>query len=126
MNYTGSSAPPRFRTDVSTRPGDLTPSDGAPNYTQKGYKMIPSTTVLQQMRGANAPVHLGGSLVGQKGHICAFFSSADEEYRTLLPFIRDGLECGEAAFHTVDPARASDHVNRHRAAGIDVDSYRGN
>src|SRR3954468_17192532 len=88
--------------------------------------MIPSTTVLQQMRGANAPVHLGGSLVGQKGHICAFFSSADEEYRTLLPFIKDGLESGEAAFHTVDPARASDHVHRHRAAGIAVDAYRQN
>lgn len=82
--------------------------------------------VEQRMRGANAPVHLAGSLVGHKGHICAFFSSADDEYRTLLPFIKDGLDSGEAAFHTVDPARAADHVNRHRAAGIDVESYRQN
>jgi hypothetical protein len=86
--------------------------------------MIGYSSIEQQMRGANAPVYLGGSLVGKKGHICAFFSSADDEYRTLLPFIKDGLENGEAAFHTVDPARADDHVNRHRAAGIDVDAYR--
>jgi hypothetical protein len=75
-------------------------------------------------RGAITPASLGGALVPEKGHICAFFSSADDEYRTLLPFIRDGLEAGESAFHTVDPTRANDHVNRHLAAGIDVDSYR--
>jgi len=27
----------------------------------------------QRLRGASAPVHLAGSLVGHKGHICAFF-----------------------------------------------------
>ncbi|MES1178321.1 MAG: MEDS domain-containing protein [Myxococcales bacterium] len=80
--------------------------------------------VEERLRSAGGPVHLGGSLVGEKGHICAFFSSADDEYRTLLPFIKDGLDRGEAAFHTVDPARAEDHVNRQRAAGIDVDAYR--
>lgn len=80
--------------------------------------------VEQRMQGGNAPVHLAGSLVGHKGHICAFFSSADDEYRTLLPFIQDGLASGEAAFHTVDPARAADHRERHLAAGIDVDAYR--
>lgn len=78
----------------------------------------------QSMRSALAPVYLGGSLVGAKGHICAFFSSAEDEYRTLLPFIKDGLEANEAAFHTVDPARANDHVTRHLGAGIDVDAYR--
>ena len=78
----------------------------------------------QSMRSALAPVYLGGSLVGAKGHICAFFSSAEDEYRTLLPFIKDGLEANEAAFHTVDPARANDHVTRHLGAGIDVDGYR--
>ena len=80
--------------------------------------------VEQQVRSAGLPVYLGGSLVGQKGHICAFFSSADEEYRTLLPFIKEGLEAGEAGFHTIDPARAADHVNRQNAAGIDVEAYR--
>ena len=86
--------------------------------------MDPYAIVEQRMRRAHAQVSLGGSLVPEKGHICAFFSSADEEYRTLLPFIKDGLDNGESAFHTVDPARANDHVNRQLAAGIDVDAYR--
>ena len=86
--------------------------------------MLPHSILEQRIQGAPAPVHLGGSLVGEKGHICAFFSSADDEYRTLLPFIKDGLDEREAAFHTVDPARVNDHVNRHLAAGIDVDTYR--
>lgn len=86
--------------------------------------MDSNSIVEQGTQRGSAPVFLGGSPVGHKGHICAFFSSADEEYRTLLPFIKDGLEAGEAAFHTVDPARANDHVNRHLEAGIDVDSYR--
>jgi hypothetical protein len=86
--------------------------------------MVPQSIRQQRAQGASAPVHLGGSLVGEKGHICAFFSSPDDEYRTLLPFIKDGLDEGEAAFHTIDPARLNDHVSRHLAAGIDVDAYR--
>jgi hypothetical protein len=80
----------------------------------------------QRILGADAPVRLGGSVIGEKGHICAFFSSAEDEYRTLLPFIKDGLDSGEAAFHTIDPARADDHLSRHVAAGVDVDAYRQN
>ena len=38
----------------------------------------------------------------------------------LLPFIKDGLECGEKAVHTVDPDRLDDHLQRLAAAGIDV------
>jgi hypothetical protein len=87
--------------------------------------MTQSAVVEERMRAVNAPVHLAGSLVGHKAHICAFFSSVDEEYRTLLPFIKDGLEAGEAAFHTIDPARADDHSSRHREAGIDIEAYRG-
>ena len=88
--------------------------------------MTTHSILEQRIQGAGAPVHLGGSVVGEKGHICAFFSSTDDEYRTLLPFIKDGLDEGEAAFHTIDPARADDHLSRHLAAGIDVDAYRRN
>jgi hypothetical protein len=85
--------------------------------------MATDSIVEQRMRGAGTPVQLGGSLIGEHTHVCAFFSSADDEYRNLLPFIKAGLEEGEAAFHTVDPACANEHVNRHIAAGIDVDAY---
>ena len=45
----------------------------------------------------NRPIRLGGSVLGPPRHICAFFNSHDDEYRVLLPFIKDGFECGEKA-----------------------------
>lgn len=36
------------------------------------------------------------------------------------PFVREGLERGEKAFHIVDPRLRGDHVRRLEAAGIDV------
>jgi len=69
-------------------------------------------------------VRLGGGLIGEKSHACAFFSSADDEYGALLPFIKDGLQGGEKAFHTVDPARAEDHLQRLAAAGVDIEGCR--
>jgi hypothetical protein len=46
------------------------------------------------------PIRLGGSVLGPPRHICAFFNNRDDEYRVLLPFIKDGLECGEKAVHS--------------------------
>src|SRR5262245_11125578 len=69
---------------------------------------------------SSRPIRLGGSVLGPRRHICAFFNSHDDEYRTLLPFIKEGLECGEKAVHTVDPERHHDHVDRLARAGIDV------
>jgi transcriptional regulator with PAS, ATPase and Fis domain len=37
------------------------------------------------------PMWLAGSVLGNRCHVCAFFSNRDEEYQVLLPFIRDGL-----------------------------------
>ena len=50
------------------------------------------------------PIHFANATLGTERHICAFFHSPDEEYRVLLPFIREGIERGEKAFHIVDPA----------------------
>jgi MEDS: MEthanogen/methylotroph, DcmR Sensory domain len=67
------------------------------------------------------PVHFGNQTLGNERHICAFFHSRDEEYRFLLPFIREGIERGERAFHIVDPNLVEDHVGRLREGGIDTD-----
>jgi len=66
------------------------------------------------------PIRLAGSVLGAQRHVCAFFHSSDEEYRVLLPFIIEGFERGEKAFHIVDPEQREEHVQRLRAAGIDV------
>ena len=57
--------------------------------------------------------------------MCArFCNSRDDEYRVLLPFIKDGLERGEKAVHTVDPQRRDEHLRRLASGGIDVAAVR--
>ena len=46
------------------------------------------------LKKATAPIPFAGSLLDETRHVCAFFNSDDEEYRVLLPFMRDGFECG--------------------------------
>jgi hypothetical protein len=72
------------------------------------------------MRKSSAPICLAGSQLGQPRHVCAFFNSAEEEYRVLLPFIKDGFECGDKAIHVVSPDQHRDHLQR--LAGIGIDS----
>jgi hypothetical protein len=74
------------------------------------------------MTTANAalPVHLAGSVLDRARHVCAFFHSKDEEYRVLLPFITEGFEHGDKAFHIVDPDHREAHMKHLRAAGIDT------
>ena len=72
------------------------------------------------MRNAVGPISLAGSQLGDVRHVCAFFNSADEEYRVLLPFIKDGFECGDKAVHVVGPEQHHNHLQRLAAAGIDA------
>ena len=55
------------------------------------------------MPNGEQPIHFANATLGAERHICAFFNSPDEEYRVLTPFIREGIERGEKAFHIVDP-----------------------
>jgi hypothetical protein len=64
---------------------------------------------------------LAGVGLGRYPHVCAFFEDRDEEYACFLPFIQDGIEAGEKAFHIVDPALRDDHLERLRQGGIDVE-----
>lgn len=66
------------------------------------------------------PIRFAGSQLGARRHICGFFSNPEEEYQLLLPFIREGIERGEKAFHVVDPKLRDDHLRRMKSAGIDV------
>lgn len=66
-------------------------------------------------------VSLAGKAIRPNQHVCAFFSSKEEEYRVLMPFIKEGFERGERAFHVVDPAHRTTHLKRLGEAGIAVD-----
>jgi MEDS: MEthanogen/methylotroph, DcmR Sensory domain len=69
---------------------------------------------------SDQPIRFAGSVLGTHRHVCAFFHGADEEYRVMLPFIKDGFERGEKAFHIVDPTLRAEHLRRLESAGIDV------
>jgi hypothetical protein len=71
------------------------------------------------MKSTPAPISLAGSQLGETRHVCAFFNNDEEEYRVLLPFIKDGLKSGDKAVHVLNPQQRPDHLQRLTAAGID-------
>jgi len=54
-----------------------------------------------------------------------FFNSDEEEYRVLLPFIKDGFERGDKAIHVVSPDQHCDHLQRLAGIGIDSAAVQG-
>jgi len=75
---------------------------------------------VNAMKKITAPIPFAGSQLDQTRHVCAFFNSAEEEYRVLLPFIKDGFRCGHKAIHVVNPDQRRDHLRRLDEVGIDV------
>jgi hypothetical protein len=69
------------------------------------------------------PISLAGSQLGAVRHVCAFFASDDEEYRVLLPFIREGLSCGDKAVNVISDEGRGEHLRRLANAGIDSTAY---
>src|SRR5207247_5639153 len=86
--------------------------------------MIKSVFAGSLRERAAALFGLVAQYLGPPRHICAFFNSHDEEYRVLLPFIKDDREAGEKVVHTVDPQRRDEHFQRLAVAGIDVAAAR--
>lgn len=71
------------------------------------------------MTRAVPPISLAGSQLDAVRHVCAFFSNDDEEYRVLLPFIKEGLERGDKAIQVVNSHQRDEHMRRLASAGID-------
>lgn len=69
---------------------------------------------------ATEPVRLAGSVLSRSCHVCAFFHSREEEYRVLMPFIKEGFERGDRAFHVVNEKNRTDHLRRLSQEGVDV------
>lgn len=64
-------------------------------------------------------IRLCGQVIDRPGHICAFFDSREQEYETLLPYFREGLDDGEQVVNVLDADRLNDHTSRLHGAGID-------
>ena len=65
-------------------------------------------------------VRLAGSVLDRSRHVCAFFHNKEEEYRVLLPYIKQGFEQGDRTFHIIDRHGRRDHIRRLQDAGIDT------
>ena len=72
------------------------------------------------MRTERQSVEFAGGKLAEQRHICAFFSSLDEQHRVLRSFFKDGIDRGEKAFHLVDAELREEHVKRLVEAGINV------
>ena len=72
------------------------------------------------MKDTRKSVRLFGEQLHEGMHICTFFRSSAEKYRVLMPFIREGMEQGDRAFHIVDPSLRGEHAQRIAEAGIDT------
>jgi hypothetical protein len=73
------------------------------------------------MNSSADPIPFARSMLREHRHVCAFFSSPADEYDTLLPFVCDGINCGQRAFHVLPAQHREDHLRRLRNAGINVE-----
>jgi hypothetical protein len=73
---------------------------------------------------ARRSIRLCGEDIDQPGHICAFFTSREEEYGTLIPYLKEGVDAGEQVVNVLDGARLRDHRERLEAGGMPVDDGR--
>jgi AcrR family transcriptional regulator len=67
-------------------------------------------------------VRLAGEELDEHRHVAALVDGPDEAEELLAPFIVEGFEQGDRAFHIVDPGLLDDHVGRLRESGIDVEA----
>jgi hypothetical protein len=67
-------------------------------------------------------VNLARSTIPCRCHVCAFFSSADEEYPVLLPFMKDGLLAGDSSVQIVNKEHYKERKRRLAEAGIASDA----
>jgi hypothetical protein len=71
------------------------------------------------------PVRLAGSDLGRFRHVCAFFHTKEEEYQVLMPFVKEGLDRGDKAFHIIDEKQRQDHLRRLQELGVNVPAAEG-
>ena len=70
------------------------------------------------MRTRPRSIRLAGEDV--RGHVVVLSDTVDDGYDVLLPYILEGFQEGDRAFHVIDPALRDEHLERLSDGGIDV------
>lgn len=68
------------------------------------------------------PVRLAGEELQGHRHVCVLVNGPAEADLVLLPFVAEGFDGGDRAFHIVDPEVRAQHLERLQAAGIDIEA----
>ena len=72
------------------------------------------------MAERNHSVTLAGSALKHRCHACVFFHDREEEYRLLLPFVREGVAQHDKILQIVDARHRDERLRRIAGLGIDV------
>jgi hypothetical protein len=59
-----------------------------------------------------------GERISRANHICAFFDSKDDQYESLIPFFKEGLENNEEVITIIEDDKRADHCCKLKDAGI--------
>jgi hypothetical protein len=65
-------------------------------------------------------MQLAHTLIETRCHVCAFFQHPNEEYKILIPFLKEGVETGDTAVDILNPLCRAEHVRRLTEAGLPV------
>src|SRR6202008_2149148 len=87
---------------------------------RKETPMDPTKDNTKSREDDDRPMQFANATLGKHRHVCAFFNGTEEEYRVLLPFVKEGLTRGEKAFHIVDPKLRDEHLRQLSLGGVDV------
>ena len=74
----------------------------------------------RKMAQSNRQVTLARSAVNRRCHVCAFFHSREDEYKVMLPFLKEGLEADEKVFQIIGQRQREERLRRLTDAGVDA------
>ncbi len=74
------------------------------------------------MHPRSSSLTLVGATLKHRCHACAFFHDREEEYRLLLPFVKEGFEQQDKIFQVTDARHLAERRRRLGTLGIDLDA----
>ncbi|MEZ4522009.1 MAG: MEDS domain-containing protein [Thermomicrobiales bacterium] len=76
--------------------------------------------MTQHDQHLHSPISFAGGVLDPYRHVCAFVNSKEEEYRTLDPFVSEGLAQGDKLLYIVDPRERASLVRHLGQLGHDT------
>jgi hypothetical protein len=67
-------------------------------------------------------VNLAGATLSCRCHVCAFFSSREEEYEIMIPFLKEGLAAGDKTVKILDKRQRAERLERLTEGGVDAEA----